>query len=84
MLVEVATCYAQQSWQWVTASTLHALVASLVLIVALLIAQEARRPAMAGIPGPLLARFTDLWLVRQAMRGNRYEVVHDLHLKYGK
>ncbi|KAI5449864.1 hypothetical protein NCC49_003980 [Naganishia albida] len=35
-------------------------------------------------PGPLPAALSKLWLARQAGRGNRYEVVHDQHQKYGK
>ncbi len=38
----------------------------------------------AFVPGPFLAKFTDLWLLLQAKRGNRYEVVHALHKKHGK
>ncbi|KAG7527828.1 hypothetical protein FFLO_06571 [Filobasidium floriforme] len=34
-------------------------------------------------PGPLLAKFSRLWLARQAGRGNRFQVVHELHKKYG-
>jgi len=35
------------------------------------------------IPGPLLARFSDLWLGWTASQGHRSEVVHELHQKYG-
>jgi benzoate 4-monooxygenase len=35
-------------------------------------------------PGPFLAKFSRLWLARQAGRGNRFEVVHELHKKHGK
>lgn len=68
---------------WASSSSQNALVAFTVLAFALLVAQIIRRPALAGIPGPLPARVTDLWLARQAMRGDRYQVVHDLHQKHG-
>lgn len=35
------------------------------------------------IPGPLLAKFTDLWLGWTTSQGHRSEVVHELHEKYG-
>ena len=35
-------------------------------------------------PGPLWAKFTDLWLGRVAGLGHRSEVVHDLHKQYGE
>ncbi|KAK0202468.1 cytochrome P450 monooxygenase [Desarmillaria ectypa] len=34
-------------------------------------------------PGPLLAKFSDVWLAFVAYKGHRSEVVHDLHRKYG-
>ncbi len=37
-----------------------------------------------GYPGPLLAKFSDLWLGRIAAQGHRSEVVHELHQKYGE
>ena len=37
-----------------------------------------------GVPGPFLAKFSDLWLGWVAAQGHRSEVVHDLHMKYGK
>lgn len=36
------------------------------------------------IPGPLLARFSDAWLLLAARRGRRYLIVHEAHKKYGK
>jgi hypothetical protein len=40
--------------------------------------------AAITIPGPLAAKFSDFWLMRQAMKGKRFLVVHDLHKKHGK
>lgn len=36
-----------------------------------------------SIPGPFLAKFTDLWLALHSKNGHRSEVVHQLHLKHG-
>lgn len=41
-------------------------------------------PSIRDIPGPLAARFTNLWLLLQARRGRRYQSVDDAHKKYGK
>lgn len=35
------------------------------------------------IPGPFLAKFSDLWLGWTASQGHRSELVHELHEKYG-
>lgn len=35
-------------------------------------------------PGPLLAKFTDFWLLRKAMAGHRFQTVHEQHKKYGE
>jgi benzoate 4-monooxygenase len=35
------------------------------------------------VPGPFLAKFSDLWLGRVAALGHRSEVVHKLHAMYG-
>ncbi|THG98239.1 hypothetical protein EW145_g7458, partial [Phellinidium pouzarii] len=35
-----------------------------------------------GITGPLLARFSNVWLGYVAAQGHRSEVVHELHDKY--
>lgn len=36
-----------------------------------------------GIPGPLIAKFSDAWLGWAAAGGHRSEVVHEIHKKYG-
>lgn len=41
------------------------------------------RTSHLSVPGPLPAKFTDFWLIRQAMAGKRFETVHDLHKKHG-
>ena len=35
------------------------------------------------IPGPLLAKFSDLWLGLTTVQGHRSESVHELHETYG-
>jgi benzoate 4-monooxygenase len=35
------------------------------------------------IPGPFLAKFSDLWLGWTTSQGHRSENVHELHKKYG-
>ncbi|EJT80234.1 benzoate 4-monooxygenase [Gaeumannomyces tritici R3-111a-1] len=40
--------------------------------------------AFRDIPGPLLAKFSDVWLFLAARRGRRYAIVHEAHKKYGK
>ena len=37
-----------------------------------------------GISGPVLSRFSDIWLGWVAAHGHRSEIVHELHKKYGK
>ncbi|CAD7060089.1 unnamed protein product [Tilletia caries] len=37
-----------------------------------------------GIPGPLLAKFSNLWLILTAKGGQRSLQVHELHKKHGK
>ncbi|KAF8890450.1 benzoate para-hydroxylase [Infundibulicybe gibba] len=39
---------------------------------------------LSDIPGPILARWTPMWLAYQARMGRRYIAVDKLHKKYGK
>ena len=36
-----------------------------------------------SIPGPFLAKFSDLWLGWVSGHGHRSEIVHEMHKKYG-
>lgn len=36
-----------------------------------------------SIPGPFLAKFSNVWIGWVTAQGHRSEVVHELHLKYG-
>lgn len=75
---------AQEAFAWGTASPLH-FVAALVGLVALaLLAPFFANWHFLLIPGPLFAKLSDFWLVLQTKRGNRFEVVHELHKKHGK
>ncbi len=39
---------------------------------------------LRSYPGPLVAKFSDVWLAYASYQGRRSEVIHDLHKKYGK
>jgi benzoate 4-monooxygenase len=43
-----------------------------------------RQKALIGIPGPLVAKFSNLWLMWQCRHGRRYLAVDEAHKKYGK
>ncbi|KAK0960871.1 hypothetical protein LTS01_020683 [Friedmanniomyces endolithicus] len=43
-----------------------------------------RNWSIQDVPGPFLARFTNLWYFYEARRCRRYLTVHALHQKYGK
>jgi benzoate 4-monooxygenase len=43
-----------------------------------------RRQSLLGIPGPLVAKFSNLWLMYHSRRGKRFLAVDDAHKKYGK
>jgi hypothetical protein len=43
----------------------------------------ALKPGLRGIPGPLSARFTELWRLRFVGRGTAHEDYPALHKKYG-
>lgn len=63
---------------------------SLVAIVALLcfthyyiLPYFTTHKSLRGIPGPLLAKFSNLWLALGARRGKKFAWVHWAHEKYG-
>ena len=43
-----------------------------------------RNQSLLNIPGPLIARFSNLWLLLQSRRGRRYLAVDAAHKKYGQ
>ncbi|KAF4120851.1 benzoate 4-monooxygenase [Geosmithia morbida] len=54
------------------------------LMVAYLYPFLVTHKALRGIPGPLLARFSNLWLLMTARRGKRYLLVDEAHKKHGR
>lgn len=38
---------------------------------------------LRGVPGPVLARFTGIWLLRHELAGTRATTIHELHQMYG-
>ena len=44
----------------------------------------ALRPGLRSIPGPFIARFSRLYLLIQATKGNQHILYLNLHKKYGK
>lgn len=43
-----------------------------------------RNWTIRDIPGPFIAKFSNLWLLWQCRHGRRYVAVNDAHQKYGK
>jgi benzoate 4-monooxygenase len=43
-----------------------------------------RNWSIRDVPGPLAARFSNLWLMLQARRGKRFLAVDAAHKKYGR
>ncbi|CAO1615093.1 unnamed protein product [Sympodiomycopsis kandeliae] len=76
--------YLQRSAQWSSQSAANAIVSALIVLVLGVVIGYLRRPALLDIPGPFWAKVTDLWLVRAAMGGHKFEIVHEAHEKYGK
>ena len=66
-----------EHWKaWITILLLGYFVASMILSVT--------KPGLRHIPGPLLARFSRYFLVREATKGNGHTLYRSLHEKYGK
>lgn len=42
-----------------------------------------RNWSIQAVPGPLAAKFSNLWLMYQARRGRRFLAVDEAHKKYG-
>lgn len=54
-----------------------------VLVISYLYQHLITYRALQGIPGPLAARFSNLWLFSTARRGKRFFIVDQVHKKYG-
>lgn len=63
------------------------LVVSLILVAALLLAYIipffVDQYGLRGIPGPMSAKFSNLWLARLAFKGTNLTAVHKQHEKHG-
>lgn len=64
-------------------SPLLALGLLLLFLVHFYILPYFRNYALRCIPGPFLARFSNLWLLYQSRRGRRYLAVNEAHKSYG-
>lgn len=58
------------------------LVISTFLVIAYSFIRAARRPGLANIPGPFLARYTNLWCLYVTWRRSFKDDVPKLHAKY--
>ena len=74
----------QRLLRYATASPLHLALSLVAIIAAWHVVPFLANGAAITIPGPLVAKFSDFWLVRQAMKGKRSDAVHALHSKHGK
>lgn len=54
------------------------------LLVAYYVAGYIKRWHLRDIPGPFIAGFSRIWLIRQVRQGQRSLVVHDLHRRHGR
>jgi benzoate 4-monooxygenase len=74
----------QRFLQWATSSPSNLLYTFIGALALWHIVPFFANTAALSIPGPLAAKFTDFWLVRQAMKGKRFQSVHELHAKHGE
>lgn len=75
---------AQEAAAWSTQSPLHFVAALAALGALTLLVPFFANWHSLLIPGPLFAKFSDFWLMLQTKRGNKFEVVNELHKKHGK
>lgn len=71
-------------YQWSTSSLDNFLLTIASVVFAFHVIPFLANTAAINIPGPFLAKFSDYWIMRQAMRGKRFEAVHQMHKKYGE
>jgi hypothetical protein len=58
-------------------------VSGLILTIVVHAAITAFKPGIRQLPGPLLAKFTDLWRTYYAYRGMLFRKQQELHKRYG-
>jgi len=69
---------------WALESPAHIIVTIVGAVVLFHLVPYITNTAVIKYPGPFLAKFTDFWLLRQAMKGHRFQSVHEVHKKYGE
>ncbi|PWZ03049.1 cytochrome P450 [Testicularia cyperi] len=75
---------ARAAAQWALESPSHVVATLLGALILVHLVPFIGNTAVIKYPGPFLAKFTDFWLLRQAMKGHRYQSVHEAHQKHGK
>lgn len=70
--------------QWAIESPTHLLITVFGAIALFHLVPFITNTALLKYPGPFLARISDFWLLRKAMKGHRFASVHEQHEKYGK
>lgn len=70
--------------QWAIESPSHIVATIVGALVLFHLVPYITNTAFIKYPGPFFAKFSDFWLLRQAMVGHRYDSVHKQHQKYGK
>ncbi|SPO20574.1 probable Benzoate 4-monooxygenase cytochrome P450 [Ustilago trichophora] len=70
--------------QWAIESPAHIAITIVGTVILFHLVPFITNTAIIKYPGPFLAKFTDFWLLRTAMIGHRFEIVHEQHKKYGK
>ena len=74
----------QAALDWATASVSNFAITVFAIVAVAHVVPFLTNTALLAIPGPFLAKFTDFWLLRTAMKGHRFETVHQQHKKLGK
>ncbi|SOV03041.1 probable Benzoate 4-monooxygenase cytochrome P450 [Ustilago sp. UG-2017a] len=70
--------------QWAVESPAHIIITIVGAFALFHLVPFITNTAFLKYPGPLFAKFSDFWLLRQAMKGHRFDTVHQQHKKYGK
>lgn len=70
--------------QWAIESPAHIAATIVGAVILFHLVPFITNTAFIKYPGPFLAKFTDFWLLRTAMVGHRFEIVHEQHKKYGE
>ncbi|KAK0553836.1 hypothetical protein OC846_002367 [Tilletia horrida] len=71
-------------WDWTFSHPFHTLLVTLTVAASFWVLPFVQNQSAWTVPGPWLAKFSNLWLMLTAKEGNRSLRVHELHKKYGK